>query len=565
MRSFERGARYFRSGRIHEARRAGNVLKARCFGSDEHDYRVEVRLNGSKIVSGRCSCPVGATGVCKHIAALLLNWREQPADFEEAPAIESVLAQRTPVELVALIHTLLEAEPALEDVLEAALPIAARTPEQTFESVHRTIVHALERLAEGGEPGPAAAAITAQCGQIESRRAVGDFATAAAIGRGVISATIEKYEVNADMTGSVAEAVNHVAGALIRCFAGLTEHDSLRRTILHELLTLLRFDVCSAGAGLAESVSDAIARQVTPDERQEVVAWVRENSPPARAGDPVDAWQRECWGALIADLIGDELSNDAYLEHCREFGLDAALIARLLQLQRFDEALEAAASLEEPQLPEIAELFLKHGRDADAVRLMQCRAADSPAAATWLTDYYEDRGAWDDALEWRRHEFEQSPDLVNYRAVRRAAQKADRWPELADELLDVAGRAANPEERLRILIEECREAELLREVKAAQASGRRFSDRLLEDVAARLEKRHPEEAIDLYLQVSERLIASRRAGNYVAAAELLCRARRLYQSTGREQEWNQRIKDIASRHSRRRAFWQQLRRDQLLP
>ena len=62
--------------------------------------------------------------------------------------------------------------------------------------------------------------------------------------------------------------------------------------------------------------------------------------------------------------------------------------------------------------------------------------ADSPAAAAWLMDYYEDRGDWSDALEWRRHEFEQQPDLLNYRAVRRAAMKAKRWPELADELLE---------------------------------------------------------------------------------------------------------------------------------
>lgn len=565
VRSFERGERYYRSGRIHDARRRGNVLQARCTGSDEHDYRVEVRLDGAKIVSGRCSCPVGGDGACKHVAALLLNWREQPGEFDEAPEVEQLLARCSQAELIDLIRSMLEAEPALEEVVEAAAPGEPVDPSQTLDAVQRNVTRALERLNADGEPGPAAGAIELQRGQVESRLARRDAATAAAIVRGIIAGTVGSYDVNADVTGVVASAIDRAVALAGRCFAGLSEGDPLRRGLLHDLLSLLRFDVCQSGAGLAESAPESIAQHVTAAERREVVAWVRENTPPARRGDAADAWQRECWGALIADLLGDALDDESYLKHCREFGLDAALIARLLQLQRYEAALEAAVELDEPQLPEIAELFVKQGRDGDALRLMQCRAADSPAAAAWLTEYYEERQAWDEALEWRRHEYEQSPDLVNYRAVRRAAQKAGRWPELAEELLEAAGRAGDPEERLWILAEERRCEDLLREVDLAESAGRRLSDRLLEEVAGKIEATHPGRAIELYVQLAERLIAGRRAGNYAAASDLLRRARRLYELAGREQEWTRRIGEIASRHSRRRALQQQLRRDQLLP
>jgi uncharacterized Zn finger protein len=212
----------------------------------------------------------------------------------------------------------------------------------------------------------------------------------------------------------------------------------------------------------------------------------------------------------------------------------------------------------------VAELFIQHGRDADAVSQMQCRAADSPAAAAWLMDYYDERGEWDDALEWRRHEFEQAPDLVNYRAVRRAAIKAKRWPELTGELLEVAQRVADPQVLVQILLEEDRIEEAQRALEQLLTEGRPVSEEVLEDVARASEKSNPEQAIDLYLQTAERLIAGRRAKNYVAASDLLARARNLYEAAGRQQDWKRCIAEIASRHSRRRALQQQLRRAKLL-
>jgi uncharacterized Zn finger protein len=87
---------------------------------------------------------------------------------------------------------------------------------------------------------------------------------------------------------------------------------------------------------------------------------------------------------------------------------------------------------------------------------------------------------------------------------------------------------------------------------------------LLEDVARGIEKTHPEQAVDLYLQVAERLIEGRRSGNYAVASDLLSRARDLYAAAGRQQDWNRCITEIATRHSRRRTLQQQLRRAKLL-
>ena len=89
-------------------------------------------------------------------------------------------------------------------------------------------------------------------------------------------------------------------------------------------------------------------------------------------------------------------------------------------------------------------------------------------------------------------------------------------------------------------------------------------EEVFEAVARACEQEDPGEAIDLYLRIAERLIAGRRAKNYVVASDLLARARTLYEAAGRQQDWKRCIAEIASRHSRRKALQQQLRRAKLL-
>jgi len=559
-RSFERGDRYFRLGQIHDARRSGDLLRARCHGSDDHDYRVEVRVHGAKVITGRCSCPVGADGTCKHVAAVLLNWRERPADFQESAEIAQLLGKRTKAELIDLITALVDSDPMLAEVIESvALPENADA-----RSIEKSAAHLLELLADGADPSITAMALQTQVAQAARRMSSGDVVGAAGICQGIAAAAVAHYGSEADVTGDVARVIDSAGELLTRCFTALPQDGELRRSVLKSLFTLLQFDVCIAGAGLAGSIPEAIDEHASRDEVRQVIEWVREVAAPSRQSSPYDKWQRECWGALIADLVGDELTDDEYLEHCRQFGLMGARVARLLELNQFEEAVEAGMAVDEPQLPEIAELFVQHGRDADAVTLMQCRAADSPAAAAWLMDHYEGRGEWTDALEWRRHEFEQQPDLLNYRAVQRAAVKAKRWPELANELLEIAGRSGDPQLRVRILLDEGRVADAAQELEQIVTDGGRVADELFEDVARASEKDDPERAIELYVQVAESLIEGRRSRNYVVASELLKRVQGLYEATGRPQEWHRCITGIASRHARRRALQQQLRRAKLL-
>src|SRR5579871_3890371 len=93
--SFQRGLGYFRNDAIVNPRRQGNTLKALCQGTAEAPYRVAVRFDDGQVVDAECSCPIGHGGFCKHVAALLLAWRQRPGDFVEVEELETALERRT--------------------------------------------------------------------------------------------------------------------------------------------------------------------------------------------------------------------------------------------------------------------------------------------------------------------------------------------------------------------------------------------------------------------------------------------------------------------------------------
>jgi uncharacterized Zn finger protein len=120
--SFRRGLRYFRLSAISQPRRQGAAIKARCKGNGPEPYRVSVTFDHAGLTRAECSCPIGSAGRCKHVAALLLAWRDQPASFVEIEDLDAVLDRRTRAELVGLIHELLQHAPDLETLVEVPVP-----------------------------------------------------------------------------------------------------------------------------------------------------------------------------------------------------------------------------------------------------------------------------------------------------------------------------------------------------------------------------------------------------------------------------------------------------------
>ncbi|MDB5306418.1 MAG: hypothetical protein JWO38_620 [Gemmataceae bacterium] len=102
--------------------RSGDTLRASVKGTRNRPYRVSVRLAGGAVAGAGCSCPVGFDGRCKHVAAVLLAYTEDPARFADLPDIDANLTARGRDELVGLVKQLLRLAPELEPLLAAPLP-----------------------------------------------------------------------------------------------------------------------------------------------------------------------------------------------------------------------------------------------------------------------------------------------------------------------------------------------------------------------------------------------------------------------------------------------------------
>ncbi len=135
--SFERGERYFRDGMIVHARHSGGLLKADSHGSSGNLYRVQATVEKGKIIAADCSCPVGDGGRCKHIAALLLTWLNQPDAFREVEKTNTALERRSKEELIALVKQMLLRAPDLELLLGLPLPAGTKPNQKINPETYR--------------------------------------------------------------------------------------------------------------------------------------------------------------------------------------------------------------------------------------------------------------------------------------------------------------------------------------------------------------------------------------------------------------------------------------------
>lgn len=125
-----RGRRYAEQGRATLLSIEGQILKARCQGSEERDYRQSIRLQPRDPlweVHGLCSCPVGYN--CKHVVAALLTL-ERAHQRGEAP-------QASDPEVEQILRTDIEPRPHLLLNSHVRVHFDARKGRMTEQIQHR--------------------------------------------------------------------------------------------------------------------------------------------------------------------------------------------------------------------------------------------------------------------------------------------------------------------------------------------------------------------------------------------------------------------------------------------
>lgn len=572
-RSLEKGRNYFSSGAIIDPRRQGTTIKARCEGSMPQPYRVQATLEDGRVVDAECSCPVGDGGYCKHVAALLLTYRDRPEAFVEVEETAASLERRSKPELIALIKQMLAREPDLEVLLETPLPDGRKRKTPVSPDAYRRQAANAFRGFDYNEWGSGRSVAheidpIVQIGQ--GFRDQGDYASASAVFEGVLGAIAEGYESADDEGGDLFSSADTCVEGLDACLPHLKKDPARREAILRVLFEA--FDFSRNYGDLSNDIPEVIAKNAEGAERKTVIGWIREAMAEAKSerSEWSGSYRLEAYGDFLLEIEGDEIDDEAFLAISREAGLTRDLVDRLLSLKRVDEATKELEKAED--VLSLADLFVSHKQADIAERVVAERAEKARDwTRTRLWDWLKARAAArrDKATERSLAEslFRESPGFERYKELRKLATKSGDWDSLRPKLLDQLRKAKGGDSNRTLIQIHLDEGEIdaaLAIVKAEKLPGVGYGSALYYgsgmrlEVAKAAEASHPRDAIDLYRQFAERLIDERGRSNYQEACGYLAKVRNLYVKLGERAEWDRYVAGLRDRNSSLRALKEEL-------
>ena len=572
--SFGRGERYFRTGHILDPRLQGDTLKARCLGSRPGAYHVEVTLGQQGIISGNCSCPVGGGGHCKHAAALLLTWVHQPDAFRQVEDLQTALEQRSKAELVALIRRMVARYPDLESLLE--LPTVSETGAERPLDPQVILRQASDAFYGagfdewGGLYGIAQRLLElVDVGDDYAERE--EWRNAATVYETVMRAVLSHYGMVQDEEGDLHAVVGRCVEGLGECLEA-AEDPARREGLLRALFDVYRWDVEYGGIEMGYEAPGIILEQAVPEEKRQVAGWVRDAMP---VGDSwSDNYHRQRYGGFLLSLEEDQLDDEAFLRVCRETNRWHDLVDRLLTLGRVEEAAAAAHQVGDYDLLRLADLFVSHGHGDLAEELIRERTRTPQAApdgrarrdsrlVVWLKERAQERGDLAEALALAETLFWEQPAVPGYQELRDLARSLGRWDERRAAVLSRLASEGQYHLLTEIHLEEGEVDQALETLEQLRALGRGWGwagGPLRIQVAQAAEESRPREAIRLYMEAIERLIAARGRSSYTEAATYLVRVREVYHRLGERETWETLIAGLKEQNRRLRALQEELNR-----
>ncbi|MYC62928.1 MAG: hypothetical protein F4X16_08865 [Caldilineaceae bacterium SB0661_bin_34] len=555
-RSFQRGRSYFKRGDILEPRLQDNTLKAWCQGSRPQPYRLWVACGTEGIKEADCSCPVGGGGRCKHVAALLLTWLDDPDSFREVEELDPNLERRSQSELIALIKQMVEAHPTFEALLEAPPPEDGQSsPLVDPESYRRQAELAIRSGVDGWDWG-GVGDINVVLGSGDNFLAKSDYANAGIVYLAVAQEMFEHFEMVYDEDGEeMHEVVNRCIQGLGNCLTAEDGNAAARENALQALFEIFRLDLNYGGYGMGDEAEGLILEHADDDEKRVVAGWAR-TAMQAATGE-YDSFRRRSYGSILLDLEADHLDDDAFLEICRESGLLDDLVDRLLTLGRLDEALAEAGRAGDMELLTLAGLFGAHGHGRRLEPLVAERIETTriDGLIAWLKEQHEERGELDEALVLAQQLLEQRQDLAAYQDVRELSQRLGIWQATRPELLAEWAAARQYGLLTDIHLDE---GEIDLALKSVRQPSQGFYYGQWMRVAEAAAETRPQAAAELYREQAEKLVEARGRERYQQACTYLTTMRDLYRQMSQEPAWTDFMAEFRERHHRLRALQDEL-------
>jgi catechol 2,3-dioxygenase-like lactoylglutathione lyase family enzyme len=389
------------------------------------------------------------------------------------------------------------------------------------------------------------------------------------------------------------QLVRECIEALGNCLADERADRVAREKSIEVLFAIYQRDLHTDDShGFYTSAAEQLVRNAKPLERLTIVEWIREAL--ADEEQEIVGSERQAYGKFWLDLQKESLDDEAYLRICREIGRTYDLIDRLLMLGRIDEAAREAQQVDDNALLGLVDLFIQHGQDTVAERLMRAhisapiRPANEAArlllrsqpgraeeekpdwrVLAWLQKYYRTRGNSAAELEVTETLFHTQPFLKHYQELRDLARQLGRWETLWPEVLTFLEQAQNTSLLIQIALDEGDIDNALHLLKGTakkdhygytyiESYGYYGYSNIALEVARVAEETRPREAIELYQQYAERLIALRERKNYQAACTYLVKVRTLYEKLGEGEAWTSYITALREQNRNLRALKEEL-------
>lgn len=537
-------------------RRQGDTLRATCHGSLPEPYAVRATLDAEGVAEARCSCPVGAEGRCKHVAALLLRWIAEPAAFPEAETLDAALARLGEAELRDAIRRMVAHRPDLEAVVVP--PPAGTGP--SAGALRRQV----RRILEGGpwDWGDAMAAgqeLERIVLQADAAALRGDWRAVVDVCGAVLDGVLAAEDWLHDESGTVVGVVGDCARAVGQGLERAADPD-LRIALADLLYDVLGADAQLGGIGMGDGPEADLRAHATGPERAALCARIaRDLDVSARADGWGAGWYRRQLGELWAALQPDDLDDGEYLAFCDASGLHEAAVRRLVARGRVDEAAEVARKVDDLAFLALTHHFEPaHAAVAEALALERLTAHSDERLVSWIQRRARDRGDGELALSLAERLAESRPSAERYQDAVALAEGLDRGDatraRLKAAFLDQKAYAALT--RAHLLDDDLDDALRLVYLPATDWRGARAALRL--EVADGVWRVRPEEALQLYLEAAVDHVEQRGRDHYAQAAHLLTKARAVYRHRGRTDDWALLIAELRDGYRALRAFQNEL-------
>ncbi|HVW00370.1 MAG TPA: hypothetical protein VHB77_08520 [Planctomycetaceae bacterium] len=465
--------------------------------------------------------------------------------------------------LIQLMLQIAERHPDVESWLRLAVSTAAPAPKVDPNDYRKQAARAFERAdcSREGERG-----LTSS---LESLREIGDQflksdneAAAAAVYSGILQGFLNGYETYFDKSGDVSGEAQQCVEAIGDCLEELGEDTPERKLALRTLFDFLKFDIDAGGISLADAVPEILIERTTPAERSVIAQWIRSGLP--KADDSRGEWKRSNWGSILIDLSAEPMDDEAFLQHCREFGLIRVAVQRLLDEGRLDEAVLEMHALSNHDLALYADQLTTLGHVELARKLIMERMAQDPKAdnwqlRTWLKRHYQSQQDWPALLALYIEDYRATPKSELYGEIRELAQIVGTWDGLRSELIALLSDKSSELIRVHLL-----EGNVGHAIELFDSPANGFFEQIGRatvalEVAQAAEASHTTVAARIYRAQAEQLIARRSRDNYRAACGFLKKVQQLYQQLDRAAEFKSVMARLREQCRSLRALHEELR------